>query len=94
LQKPTPDRRDEMSEVPRRFSPLRRAPRSTRVALYILGPLLWVVALMVVSLLVREQDAIETGLLVAGAAFVAAVVMLLPQRMLRVRSEREHASTR
>ena len=52
-----------MSEVPRRFSPLRRAPRSTRVALYILGPLLWVVALMVVSLLVHEQDAIETGLL-------------------------------
>jgi hypothetical protein len=94
LQKPTPDRRDEMSEVPRRFSPLRRAPRSTRVALYILGPLLWVVALIVVSLLVREQDAIETGLLVAGAAFVVAVVMLLPQRMLRVRIEREHASTR
>ena len=73
---------------------MRRAPRSTRVALYILGPLLWVVALIVVSLLVREQDAIETGLLVAGAAFVVAVVMLLPQRMLRVRSEREHASTR
>ena len=94
MQKPTPDWRDEMNEVPRRFSPLRRAPRSTRVALYILGPLLWVVALIVVSLLVREQDAIETGLLVAGAAFVVAVVMLLPQRMLRVRSEREHASTR
>jgi hypothetical protein len=83
-----------MSEVPRRFSPLRRAPRSTRVALYILGPLLWLVALILVSLLVREQDAIETGLLIAGAAFVVAVVLLLPQRMLRVRSEREHASTR
>ena len=83
-----------MSEVPRRFSPLRRAPRSTRVALYILGPLLWVAALIVVSLLVQEQDAIEIGLLVAGAAFVVAVVVLLPQRMLRVRSEREHASTR
>ena len=83
-----------MSEVPRRFSPLRRAPRSTRVALYILGPLLWVAALIVVSLLVREQDAIETGLLVAGGAFVVAIVMLLPQRMLRDRSEREHASPR
>jgi hypothetical protein len=83
-----------MSEVPRRFAPLRRAPRSTRVALYILGPLLWVAALIVVSLLVREQDAIETGLLFAGGAFVVAIVMLLPQRMLRVRSEREHASSR
>jgi uncharacterized membrane protein len=83
-----------MSEVPRRFSPLRRAPRSTRVALYLLGPLLWVVALIVVSLLVAEQDAVETGLLVAATAFVVAVVLLLPQRMLRVRSEREHASTR
>jgi hypothetical protein len=83
-----------MNEVPRRFSPLRRAPRSARVALYILGPLLWVAALIVASLLVREQDAIETGLLVAGAAFVVAVVMLLPQRMVRVSSEREHASSR
>jgi membrane protein YdbS with pleckstrin-like domain len=88
------DRQNEMSEVPRRFSPLRRAPRSTRVALYILGPLLWVVALMVVSLLVHEQDAIETGLLIAGTAFVVAVVLLVPQRILRVRGEKEHASTR
>ena len=73
---------------------MRRAPRSTRVALYILGPLLWVAGLIVVSLLVREQDAIEIGLLVAGAAFVLAIVILVPQRMLRVRSEKEHASTR
>jgi len=83
-----------MSEVPRRFSPLRRAPRSARVALYLLGPLLWVAALIVVSLLVLEQDAVETGLLVAATAFVVAVVLLLPQRMLRVRSERASASTR
>jgi drug/metabolite transporter (DMT)-like permease len=73
---------------------LRRAPRSARVALYLLGPMLWVAGLIVVSLLVREQDAIETGLVVAGGAFVVAVVLLLPQRMLRVRSERERASTR
>ena len=83
-----------MSEAPKRFSPLRRPPRSSRVALYLLGPLLWVAGLIVVSLLVREQDAIETGLLVAGAAFVVAVVLLLPQRLLRLRSEKEPASTR
>jgi len=83
-----------MSEVPRRFSPLRRAPRSTRLALYLLGPLLWVAALILVSLLVREQDAVETGLLVAAVAFVVAVVLLLPQRLLRLRREREHASSR
>ena len=85
---------DEISEVPRRFSPLRRAPRSARIALYLLGPLLWVAGLIVVSLLVLEQDAIEIGLLVAGTAFVVAVVLLLPQRMLRVRSESEHSSGR
>jgi uncharacterized membrane protein YhaH (DUF805 family) len=83
-----------MSEVPSRFSPLRRAPRSARVALYLLGPLLWVAALIVVSLLVHQQNAVETGLLVAAVAFVVAVVLLFPQRMLRVRREREHASSR
>ncbi len=85
---------DELNKAPRRFRPLRVAPRSTRVALEILLPLLWVAALIVLSVLVREQDAIEIGLLVAGASFVVAVVLLLPQRMLRVRRERVNASTR
>jgi membrane protein DedA with SNARE-associated domain len=83
-----------MSDVPRRFSPLRRASRSTVVLVYILGPLLWVAALILTGYLVQAQDAIEIGLLVAAAAFVVAIVLLLPQRMLRVRRERENASTR
>jgi hypothetical protein len=83
-----------MSDAPRRFSPLRRVSRSTAVVVYILGPLLWVAALIATSYLVEAQDAIEIGLLVAAAAFVVAVVLLLPQRALRVRRERENASTR
>jgi membrane protein DedA with SNARE-associated domain len=83
-----------MSDVPRRFSPLRRASRSTVVLVYIFGPLLWVAALILTGYLVQAQDAIEIGLLVAAAAFVVAIVLLLPQRMLRVRRERENASTR
>ena len=83
-----------MSDVPRRFSPLRLASRSTVVVVYILGPLLWVGALILISYLVQAQDAIEIGLLVAAAAFVVAVVLLLPQRALRLRRERENASAR
>jgi hypothetical protein len=56
--------------------------------------LLWVVALVVVSLLVIGRNAVELGLLVAATAFVVAIVVLVPQRMLRVRREKEHASPR
>lgn len=83
-----------MSDVPRRFSPLRHASRSTVVLVYILGPLLWVAALIATSYLVHAQNAIEIGLLVAAAASVVATVLLLPQRAARVRRERENASTR
>jgi membrane protein DedA with SNARE-associated domain len=83
-----------MSDVPRRFSPRRRASRSTAVLVYIFGPLLWVAVLIVAGYLVHAQNAIEIGLLVAAAAFVVAIVLLLPQRMLRIRRERENASTR
>jgi uncharacterized membrane protein YhaH (DUF805 family) len=83
-----------MSEVPGSFAPLRRASRSGRVTVYLIGPLLWVVALVVVSLLVIGRNAVELGLLVAATAFVVAIVVLVPQRMLRVRREKEHASPR
>ena len=83
-----------MSELPGRFAPLRPAPRSRRLVLYLVGPLLWVAALIVVGLLVVKHNAVEIGLLVALAAFVLAIVLLIPQRMLRVRREQEHASPR
>ena len=51
--------------------------------------MLWVVALIVVGLLVVEHNAVEAGLLVATAAFVVAIGLLVPQRMLRVRRENE-----
>ena len=78
-----------MSELPEPFAPLRRTSRFRLVVLYLVGPLLWVAALVVVSLLLREHNAVEIGLLVATAAFVVGIVLLVPQRMLRVRRENE-----
>jgi hypothetical protein len=62
--------------------------------LYLVGPLLWVVALIVVGSLVVKRNSVEIGLLIALAAFVLAIVLLVPQRMLRVRRELEPASPR
>jgi hypothetical protein len=83
-----------VSEVPDRFAPLRPAPRSRRLVLYLLGPLVWVVALIIVGALVVKKDAVEIGLLIALSAFALAIVLLLPQRALRLRREQEHASPR
>ena len=78
-----------MSEFPEPFTPLRRTSRSRLVVLYLVGPLLWVAAIVVVGLLVHEQDAVEIGLLIATAAFVVGILLLVPQRMLRIRRENE-----
>jgi hypothetical protein len=83
-----------VSEASDRFTPLRPAPRSRRLVLYLLGPLLWVVALISVGSLVVKKNAVEIGLLIALAAFALAIVLLLPQRTLRIRREQEHASPR
>ena len=64
------------------------------VALYLVGPLFWVVALVVLSVLLRERDAVEIALLITAGSFVVAVVLLVPQRLLRIRRENERASYR
>jgi uncharacterized membrane protein YhaH (DUF805 family) len=62
--------------------------------LYLVGPLLWVAALVVVSVVLRERDAVEIALLITALSFVAAFVLLVPQWALRVRRENERASPR
>ena len=55
------------------------------------GPILWVVMLLVTSWLLDRTNAIELGLLVSAATFVFAAVVLSLLRLGRRREERRYA---
>ena len=62
--------------------------------LFLVGPLLWVIALAVVGRVVRQLNVIEIGLLAAALSCAISIVLLLPMRVRRAREERasgEHA---
>jgi NO-binding membrane sensor protein with MHYT domain len=61
------------------------------VAAFVLGPLIWLVALVVGLLLIHRADVIEVGLLITFAAFVVSCAGLLAFYVARRRQElREH----
>ena len=69
------------------FAPLRRASKAKRVVLFVLGPLAWVVALGVLVVIVRDDAAVEIGLLIAVGSSLVAFVLLSVARLARVRRE-------
>jgi predicted lysophospholipase L1 biosynthesis ABC-type transport system permease subunit len=76
------------------FRPLRPTPRRRRIALFVVGPLLWLVALLLVAIVVNRTDAIETGILVALAAVALSLVVLSLLRAGRNRERRRDARRR
>ena len=74
------------------FRPLRPASRPKLIAAFVLGPILWLVALLLASWLLDHTDAIELGLLVTAASFVLAVVVLGLLRLGRRSEERRYAN--
>jgi peptidoglycan/LPS O-acetylase OafA/YrhL len=77
------------SEPHPEFKPLRRASRRQRAALLIIGPALWVAAAVVLAYVVHHTEAVWIALVVLAAAFLVALVALVPMRMRRVRAERD-----
>jgi hypothetical protein len=77
---------------PPRFEPSRHAPRSRQVAALVLGPLLWLSALLVVAVVVRRTSAIELGLLIVLGSMVLASIVVGLCRIGRGREERRHAA--
>ncbi len=73
------------------FRPLRPASRPKLIAAFVLGPILWVIGLILVSWVLDRTDAIELGLLIAAASFVFAAVVLSLLRIGRNREERRYA---
>jgi hypothetical protein len=73
-----------------RFSPHRQASRArTRVTAFLLGPVLWVVALVVVGLVISRTDLLLLGALIAAGSFLLAALWLLIVRRLRIAQERD-----
>jgi hypothetical protein len=59
-----------------------------RVAAVLAGPVLWVVALVVVAIVAGETDLIRIGLVIAGGSFLLGIAFLLPAWAYRLRDER------
>jgi hypothetical protein len=74
---------------PAGFTPLGRASASRRVLALVVGPLLWLAAVLVLGVVARRVDAIEFGLLVTAIAFVFSLVVSLLAWRRRRREERE-----
>jgi hypothetical protein len=83
-----------MAEGEDRFRPLRPVSRARLAVGIILGPLLWIAAFLVTSLVIEYTDAIAYGLLIATVSFMAATVLLSVLRWGRQREERRHADRR
>jgi membrane protein YdbS with pleckstrin-like domain len=75
------------------FEPLRPASRGRLVLGLILGPILWLAALVVVAWTLHFTWAIEAGLIVTLGTFVLSLVALSLLRWRRQR-ERQHAARR
>jgi ABC-type sulfate transport system permease subunit len=74
-----------------RFRPLRPASRLRLIAALVIGPLMWIVALVVAAWVIDRTDAIGKGLLVTVAAFVVAAPVLGLLWRARKREERRYA---
>jgi hypothetical protein len=77
-----------------RFRPLTPATRGRMTAAAVIGPLMWVVALLIGAALVARGDVIEIGLVIAIGSFVVGLLVLALLRAGRRREERRYADGR
>jgi hypothetical protein len=76
-----------------RFEPLRPASRGRLIAGFVLGPFLWLVALIVAAWLFDYSWAIGVGLLITVASFLASLVVLAILYSRRRSQERRYANS-
>ncbi len=73
-----------------RFEPLVAASRGRVIAALVLGPILWLAALVLVAWVVDKTDAIALGLAVLAGSFVIAVIVLSCVYVARLRQEKRY----
>jgi membrane protein implicated in regulation of membrane protease activity len=77
-----------------RFEPIGPAPRSRLIAALVVGPILWLGALVAAAWVSAYTWAIGRGLLVTFASFVVALIVLALMRAGRRREERRYEDRR
>ena len=77
-----------------RFEPLSPASRGRLIAGFVLGPILWLAALVIAAWALDESYAIALGFAVAAASFVIAVLVLSWIYVARRRQEKRFAHDR
>jgi len=77
---------------PVRFEPLRPASRGRLILGLVLGPLLWLIALVISALVFHYSWAIQLGLVVTAACFVVALLGLALLHAGRRRQERRYVA--
>ena len=75
-----------------RFEPLRPASRRRMIVAVVLGPVLWLIALIVAAALFEYSSSIALGLVVTLASFVVSLAVLAVLHALRRRQERRYAN--
>ena len=75
------------SHLPARFQP--RRPSSRVALLFLLGPLVWLVALVVLAFVLNSRDAVEYALVAFAVSFAAALPLLGWTRHVRDREEHD-----
>ena len=73
-----------------RFEPLAPASRGRVIAALVLGPILWLAALVLAAWVVDKTDAIALGLAVLAGSFVIAVLVLSCVYVARRRQEKRY----
>ena len=81
----------EPDRPPIRFEPLRPASRGRLIAGFVLGPVLWLVALIVAGWLLDYSWAIPLGLLVTVVSFLGSLLVLSIIHRARRSEERRYA---
>jgi Flp pilus assembly protein TadB len=76
-------------EAPARFTPQQTASSGRRVLVLVVGPLLWLAALVVVGIVARRSDAVGYGLAVTAIAFLVSLCLSALARRRRLREERQ-----
>jgi hypothetical protein len=83
-----------MSSFHAHFDPLRHPTSTARAAVLLVGPLLWLAALVIWAVIAKETQLILYGLVIAGGSFLVGGAILLAARALRLREERQPAPSR
>jgi hypothetical protein len=76
-------------ELAARFTPLQTASASRRVLVFVVGALVWLVAIIVLGVVVDRDGVVEASLFVTLIAFVLGLALSLIARRRRLSEERE-----